>query len=104
MFYGGLGIVAIIFFIKHAKSYATAITTNYKEFNDWETLKGAFDILKNAYSEFDEKKSQLQNLVEQLNELGVDSAEVDDLENKFYGVEQEFNGLFSNFENLGFYS
>ena len=64
----------------------------------------AFDILKNAYSEFDEKKSQLQNLVEQLNELGVDSAEVDDLENKFYGVEQEFNGLFSNFENLGFYS
>ena len=64
----------------------------------------AFDILKTAYSEFEDKKSELQNLVEQLNELGVDSAEVDDLENKFYGIEQEFNGLFSNFENLGFYS
>jgi hypothetical protein len=49
LFYGGLGIVAIIFFIKHAKSYATAITTNYKEFNDWETLKGAFDILKREF-------------------------------------------------------
>jgi predicted nucleic acid-binding Zn-ribbon protein len=64
----------------------------------------AFDILKNAYSEFEDKKTELQNLVEQLNELGVDSAEIDDLETKFYGIEQEFNGLFSNFENLGFYS
>ncbi len=64
----------------------------------------AFETLRDAYGEFDDKKSELQNLVEQLNELGVDSAEVDDLETKFYGLEQEFNGLFSNFENLGFYS
>ncbi len=64
----------------------------------------SFEILRDAYGEFEDKKSELQNLVEQLNELGIDSAEIDDLETKFYGMEQDFSMLFSNFENLGFYS
>lgn len=64
----------------------------------------AFETLKYAYSDFADKTKELQDLVEQLNELGVDSADIDDLETKFYGLEQEFNGLFSEFQTIGFYS
>lgn len=51
LIYSAGGIIGISLFIKYAKSFATAVTTNYTKFNNWDTFKGAVNILKEAFLE-----------------------------------------------------
>ena len=45
------GIIGISLFIKYIKTFATAVTTNYTKFNNWDTFKGAINILKGEFLE-----------------------------------------------------
>ncbi len=67
--------------------------------------KSAFETLREAWGELETQKTELQNLEDTLNEIGVPNpAEFEDLVDRIYSIEQEMNAMFSNFETIGFYT
>lgn len=67
--------------------------------------KSSFETLRDAWGELDNTKSELQNLEDTLDEMGVPNpVEFEDLVDKLYTIENEMNAMFKNFETLGFYT